>query len=197
MDFGLFNQLMADATRHLYEVKGLQPRTVDQTIRKWRHLRQYMEAHNISSFNRDIGQEYLIDVYSGKSKSQLTASQKCLYNSVEDLWEFQETGCMKRPNNYKRKIYDFNGEIGTHMCAYFDKMRDDKLADNTVDIAQRALYRLLQYLNKTIGVEKIEDIYPHTLLNYIQTFTAQHQYKNSRSLSTMKRFFKFLYDNER
>lgn len=180
MNFDSFNKLMTDATRYLYEVKGVRPRTADQTIRQWRRLRQYMEDNSISSFNCNVGQEYLKYAYSGKTKSQLNSRQKNLYNSIVDLWIFLENGYMWRPNNSKRRAYVFDGNIGAYMCAYIDKMKADKLADNTVDIATRALNQLLQYLN-SVGIEKIEDIYPYTMLSYIKTFTAQYQYKNSRT----------------
>lgn len=71
---------------------GRQDRTVHRYAQLWARISIFMDARHMKFYNRKVGEAYLAYLFGSTDYSKLTKYYQVIWNSVEALTEFQDSG---------------------------------------------------------------------------------------------------------
>jgi site-specific recombinase XerD len=156
-----FNELMSNATRYLESQFTLSKRTIDEYTRYWRRVRSFMGLNRIRTYNQEVEKQFLADDLRGRSKFELSESEKRVYNCVKALTEFAEKGSISiKLNVFKpgKPEIILNGPFGDLFVSFLQYKRTEcRWSSDTFETHKNHLFMFLNFCNKT-GIATIAEI---------------------------------------
>lgn len=177
---------LMDSCVQYFEQQSYSPLRIDRYKFVWKSkLIPFMVQKSFVYYDPSVGEEYIRSNIAG---SIVTPYERDIIRSVNVLSEFQEKGTISKTHckSIKREL---SGQIGRLMDKFL--LHLESLRRNRITISDHRLYlsRFLFYLDSK-QVSSIEEVKEEYILSFVSTQT------NSQIgiVSTIRFFFRFLYD---
>jgi site-specific recombinase XerD len=194
-----FNELMSNATRYLESQFTLSKRTIDEYTRYWRRVRSFMGLNRIGAYNQEVEKQFFADDLRGRSKFELSESEKRVYNCVKALTQFAERGSISMKLHVfkpgKPEII-FNGPIGDLFVSFLKYRRSEcRWSTDTFETHKNYLFKFLNFCNKT-GIATIADIDFATILLFLSDPQSIRGHRSGGAVSSLRAFFKYAFEQK-
>jgi site-specific recombinase XerD len=158
---------------------------------RWLVISNFMKEKGLSILNVKVCSMYLSDFYHGRAHHQLSTNEKFIEKAVFVLQEFVETGKIVP----KQKVRYFEGEIGACMKKFLKIKEYRNLKSNTLDKIESHLSSFDIFL---IGrnIQSMSEINPRDIIDYIRTLNSNHPAKIHDTLTDLRQFFDYAYNQE-
>jgi site-specific recombinase XerD len=155
-----------------------------------------MYSNGIQCYNQDVGKQILHHKFKNRSIKEFSINEKCFYNSIFMLTEFQETGKINIPARPHKEPIVFGGPIGDIITGFIDyKRTEDRLSIISIHCYQRNFSRFLNYCNEK-GICSIKDINLAVLLNFIGGLDLSKRIPAKSVIITLRGFMKYAFEQK-
>lgn len=191
-----FNGMISEATDYLISQLSYAVSSADDYRRCWKRIGYYMVSNGINSYNPDVGKQILHHEFKDCSVQELSKNERCFFNSIIMLSEFQETGQIKIPPHLRKKPIIFSGPIGEIITGFLDFKRiEDRLSIIRIRCYQLNLFRFLNYCNEK-GICSMKDINLVVILSFIRELDCRKETPVSVVISALRGFMKYAFDEK-
>lgn len=167
-------------------------RTIYRYAQLWARIKIFMDTHNMQFYNKQVGEAYLSFLFGDTDYSRLKKYYQVIWNSVEALAEFQDTGTVIMGKRRNPSI-QLNGPIGAKMEDFVNYKRSiHQIGDLTTYNYRFYLSSYLSFLNNR-EVEAIDQITPLINLQFIDTLRQRNMGSRHTILMIVKGFLKYLF----
>jgi len=193
-DYSSFEDLTKAASEYLENI-GRSKQTVIIYNWIWKKIKLYMNNNDIVKCSSKVMTDYLNFAYGDKSITQLSHHQRHCLRCALCLVQFAETGKMIEYIQRKEPL-KFSGEIGLLIMQYIEYKRSMRLSNRTLSDQAWYLHHFFQYLNSH-NVLAPEQISPLEILNYVAHLLPNHAGAKHLSLSLIRTFLRYIYEQEK
>ena len=184
--YHLVEELIENCIRYFEQQSFSQPR-IDRYKSMWKcGIVPFMAENSIRYYTSSVGEDF---IRSHITKSIITPSQREMIRSVHVLSELQLKGtiCKKSCNPVERKL---SGRIGLLMEQFLLHLESLRRNKSTIYDHRLYLHRFLIFLEsmKVLNVEEIRE-------GHIMTFVSTSTNNNINVVSSLRIFFKYLFDS--
>ncbi|MFW6271312.1 MAG: tyrosine-type recombinase/integrase [Bacillota bacterium] len=160
--------------------------------RGWSLLNDFMVKNSIKFYNPQVGEKFIFNIMKNRPYKNLSRKEKDLIRIASITSEFQATGVIKFRSVSKK--YNFDGEIGKIILIYLKHLKFKGYAAKTLESKKIYLLRLLDYLkaNNILSLNMLENQH---ILQFINGLGIYSKSTIHNMFSTLKGFFKYLYQN--
>jgi site-specific recombinase XerD len=194
-----FNELMSNAARYLETEFTLSKRTIDEYTRYWRRVRSFMGLNGIRTYNQEVEKQFLVDDLRGRTKFELSESEKRVYNCVKALTEFAEKGGISiKLNVFKPGKPDIilNGPIGDLFVSFLQyKQTECRWSGDTFETHRNYLSMFLKFCNKT-NIATIAEIDFAAILLFLSDPQSIRGHRSGGAVSSLRAFFKYAFEQK-
>lgn len=158
---------------------------------RWLFVKEYMESQKIDFISPEVCKNFLINLYNGRNRSDLSVNEKYIEKAVSVLSEFIETGAIQK----KKKTTHLDGSIGVLMkdfLAFKESYRRSKL---TIDKIKSHMSRFNFWLSAN-GVSTIHEIKQMHIITFLKSLNPNKKALIHDTLMDLRGFFKYLYEKE-
>jgi len=187
-----FNELTNNASKYLEERLFRSKKNIKSYKRTWTKLKFFLEANNILSYNRIVGDQYILEMYNNARYCDLSNSAKQSLRHIDALSEFQETG--KIFQRIPEKIL-FDGEIGQLMAAFVAFKISSRVKETTLYNYKYQLSKFNTFL-KNIEISSAKQIDQLIVMEYISSIDSRFPSSIHDALKTLKGFLNYLFANK-
>lgn len=186
-------QKLSDITVGLIQVlrtKKYKEACIKKFIYTWAHLENYMIRAGLSSYSRDVGEDFIKDWFGHIPYCDLKKSQKDKVRHIQVLSDYQESGTISR-HRLKIPETSFSGKLGAPFTGFIKYSRAIKRSDSTVHRYKeriKTLYLDLQQFGK--GIEDISAPYMVQYLSRLDRTRSEADRNNI--LMTIRVFLRYL-----
>lgn len=187
-----FDELTGSFKAYLQQI-GRQDRTVHRYAQLWARIKIFMDTRHMKFYNRQVGEVYLNYLFGSTDYSKLTKYYQVIWNNVEALAEFQDTGTIFMGKRRNPPIV-LEGPIGTTME---DFVRYKRSANQ---IGDRTTYNYRLYLNGFLmsltnnGIQNVDQITPSVIMRFINMMPQRNLGTKHTILTIVKAYLKYLYE---
>lgn len=188
--------MISNATFYLESQLFYAVSTVDDHRRYWKRIRTFMVLNGIKCYNPDVGRQILHHEFKDRSVQELSNNERCFFNSIIMLSDFQETGQIKLPSRPRKKPIIFSGEIGDIITGFLDYKRiEERLSIIRIHCYQLNLSRFMNYCNEK-GIGSIKDINLVVILRFISELDCRKETPVYVAISTLRGFIKYAFEQK-
>lgn len=155
---------------------------------QWRKLERFMAQRLITSFDSQVGTDFLLDRFGEKDYSCLSKSEKDLVSAVNVLVEFYKAGQILS----KKEQVCFWGDTGKVMESYLSHLAQQRLKASTIYEKARHLYRFQKYMEAS-GLQSIKVVILTHILTFLMNIDRRFSTVQHHSIQTLRGFFSHLY----
>ncbi len=166
--------------------------TIYRYAQLWARIKIFMDMHKMQFYNKQVGEAYLNYLFGDTDYCRLKKYYQVIWNSVEALSEFQDTGTVlmgKRRN----PLIILEGLIGATMEDFIEyKKLIHQIGGRTTYNYRLYLSGYLAFLNKG-GIQSLDQITPSINLQFIGTMRHRNMASRHTILIVIKGYLKYLY----
>jgi len=187
-----FDELTGSFKAYLQQI-GRQDRTVHRYAQLWARIKIFMDARHMKFYNRQAGEAYLDYLFGSSDYSKLTKYYQVIWNNVEALAEFQDTGTIIMGKRRNPPIV-LTGPIGATMEDFVRYKR------SAHQIGDRTTYNYRLYLNGFLtsltnnGIQNVDQITPSVIMRFINLMPQRNLGTKYTILTIVKAYLKYLYE---
>jgi len=156
---------------------------------RWSFIKQYMDSQKIDFISPEVCKNFLINLYYGRTRTDLSENEKNIEKAVSVLSEFIETGTIQKKN----KITYLDGSIGSLMKDFLSFKELSKLSKLTIDKIESHMSKFNFWLSAN-GVLTIHEIKQIHIINFIKSLDPNKRAFIHDTLTDLRGFFKYLYE---
>lgn len=174
-------------TKHNYS-----PKTIYHYRKIWDKFLNYTESNNYSAPTTATAKEYLKTKFNGRKIDSLSRWEVYHIRVVRVLVEYYELNEVNFIPHYKKKKFEFLGEIGKCFIQYINYKRDYHLLKvKTIKDYKRNLFWFYDFLN-TENIHDISSITSSSILTFIKSIQTKNV-SIKATLDVLRGFLKYLY----
>lgn len=168
----------------------------DSTIRcyaqLWARIKIFMDTRTMQFYTKEVGEAYLDHLFGDTEYSKLKKYDKVIWNSVEALAEFQDTGTVIMGRRRNPSII-LDGPMGAIMEEFVHYKRwTHQIGDGTTYNYRFYLSGFLAFLNNS-GIQNANQITSLTILQFIDSIHQRNLATRHTILIIIKGYLKYLY----
>lgn len=184
--------LTTEVTQYLGKLSYSDSR-ISQYRSAWQRVKVFMESNQLEYYSSTVGEAFIYNLIGDRIYDDLDRWEKDIIQCANVLTEFQETGSIK----FRRckKFRDLPGAIGQTMTRYINHRKTYGLQEGTIDQYKQHFQQFLRYLNEN-EIHNLEDLDQQCIVNYITQFAFSTDYTRNTSISILKGYLKYLFDQE-
>ena len=186
-------ELTSEFIMHLKKI-GRADRTIRDYCQSWDKLKVYMESNNVIFYDKAVGRNFLDSLYGKFNYAKLYPYAKRMYNEIEALGEFQDTGRIVAAS--KKPPKNFEGSIGAYMTEYIAYRKAAfGSAERTIIGYYHNLHQFLTFLR----AKRIDDIQAITQVEvyaFIESINKDKLATKAIFTGLLKGFFTYLHNND-
>ena len=194
-----FNELISNAADYLKSQLSYATKTVGIYRSYWKRIRDFMVLNGIQCYNQDVGKLILLHKFKDRNIKELSINEKCFFNSIGMLTEFQETGKINVPPRPHKEPIVFSGPIGDIITGFLDyKRSEERLSIISIHCYQRNFSRFLNYCDGK-GIRSIRDVNLAVILNFIGEIARNKEIcatVNVSVITTLRCFMKYAFEQK-
>jgi len=191
-----FNELISNAADYLRSQLSYATRTVGIYRSYWKRIRDFMVLNGIQCYNQDVGKLILLHKFKDRNIKELSINEKCFFNSIGMLTEFQEIGKINVPPRPHKEPIVFSGPIGDIIRGFLDHKRtEERLSIIRIHCYQLNLSKFLNYCNGK-DICSIKDINLVLILHFIVELDCRNETPVSSVISTLRGFMKYAFEQK-
>jgi len=156
---------------------------------RWSLIKQYMDSQKIDFISPEVCKSFLINLYNGRTHTDLSENEKNIEKAVSVLSEFIETGTIQKKN----KITYLDGSIGSLMKDFLSFKESFRLSKLTIDKIESHMSKFNFWLSAN-GVSTINEIKQIHIINFIKSLAPNKRALIHDTLTDLRGFFKYLYE---
>lgn len=166
--------------------------TIFRYAQLWARIKIFMDTHDMQFYNKQVGETYLSFLFGDTAYSRLKKYYQVIWNSVEALTEFQDTGTVIMGKRRNPSI-QLNGPIGAIMEDFVNYKRSiHQIGDLTTYNYRFYLSNYLSFLNNR-EIDTINQITALINLQFIDTLVQRSMGSRHTVLMIVKGFLKYLF----
>lgn len=185
-----FEVLTADVTNYLQKLSYSDSR-ISQYHSAWQRVANFMKANKLQYFTATVGEEFIYYLIGDRKYDDIDRWEKDIIQCTNVLTEFLETGAVKDKRHHKFR--DLKGNIGKTMQDYITHKKSYGISRVTTDIYKIRFQHFLSFLENN-DIDDLKLINQQVLINYANQLVFCTPYIRHSSLSIIKMYLRFLYD---
>jgi len=185
-----FEVLTTDVTNYLQKLSYSDSR-ISQYHSAWQRVSNFMKANGLQYFTATVGEEFIYYLIGARKYDDIDRWEKDIIQCTNVLTEFLETGAVKDKRHHKFR--DLKGNIGKTMQDYITHKKSYGVSRVTTDIYKIRFQDFLSFLENN-DIDDLKLINQQVLINYANQLVFCTQYIRHSSLSIIKMYLRFLYD---
>lgn len=155
---------------------------------QWRKVERFMESAGVTSFDSQVGKDFLLARFGQRDYSGLSKTEKDLVSAVKVLIEFYQTGSILS----KKEQVSFKGSIGKLIESYLARLTSQRLKASTIYEKARHLCRFQKYLMSS-GIRSIGAVTLTHILTFLMKIDRQYRTVQHHTIQSLRGFFSHLY----
>lgn len=185
-----FEVLTADVTNYLQKLSYSDSR-ISQYHSAWQRVANFMKANKLQYFTAIVGEEFIYYLIGDRKYDDIDRWEKDIIQCTNVLTEFLETGAVKDKRHHKFR--NLKGNIGKTMQDYITHKKSYGVSRVTTDIYKIRFQHFLSFLENN-DIDDLKLINQQVLINYANQLVFCTPYIRHSSLSIIKMYLRFLYD---
>lgn len=185
-----FEVLTTDVTNYLQKLSYSDSR-ISQYHSAWQRVSNFMKTNGLQYFNATVGEEFIYYLIGARKYDDIDRWEKDIIQCTNVLTEFLETGAVKDKRHHKFR--DLKGNIGKTMQDYITHKKSYGVSRVTTDIYKIRFQHFLSFLENN-DIDDLKLINQQVLINYANQLVFCTPYIRHSSLSIIKMYLRFLYD---
>lgn len=187
-----FDELTVSFRAYLQQICRKE-RTIYRYTQLWARIKIFMDTRRLEFYNKQVGEAYLDYLFGGTDYLKLTRYHQVIWNSVEALAEFQDTGTVIMGKRRNPPIV-LGGPIGAIMEDFiYYKSAVHRIGERTAYNYRLYLKGFLSSLISN-GVQTVDQITPMIILQFINTIPQRNLGTKHTIVTIVKAYLKYLYD---
>jgi len=164
---------------------------ISQYRSAWQRVTAFMKENDLQYYSATIGEAFIYHLIGDRKYDDLDRWEKDIIQCANVLTEFLETGAVK----FRRcqKFRELPGAIGQTMQNYIAYRKSYGISRETVEEYKHRFQHFLSYLEDN-GINDVRLISQQLLMNYSNQLGFCTPYVRHRSLSVIKGYLRYLYD---
>lgn len=187
-----YHEITTKAYNYLKEELSYKYVTIRHYRSRWLPVREYMEKQKLASISTAVCKRFLLDLYKGRMRADLSEKEKLIEKSVLVLSEFMETGLIQP----KCKVRYLDGPIGMLMKDFLAYKQSRRLKTITLDKIESHLSSFNFWLSAN-GIFSIDNISHAHIISFIKSLPTHKKALIHDTLMDLRGLFTFLYNTER
>ena len=187
-----YDEITSKAYNYLKEELCYKYVTIRHYRSRWLPVREYMEKQKLTSISTVVCERFLLDLYQGRIRADLSEQEKLIEKSVLVLSEFMETGSIQP----KRKVRYLDGPIGMLMKDFLAYKKSRRLKTITLDKIESHMSSFNFWLSAN-GIFSIDNISHAHIISFIKSLPTHKKALIHDTLMDLRGLFTFLYNTER
>ena len=187
-----YDEITSKAYNYLKEELCYKYVTIRHYRSRWLPVREYMEKQKLTSISTAVCERFLLDLYQGRIRADLSEQEKLIEKSVLVLSEFMETGSIQP----KRKVRYLDGPIGMLMKDFLAYKKSRRLKTITLDKIESHMSSFNFWLSAN-GIFSIDNISHAHIISFIKSLPTHKKALIHDTLMDLRGLFTFLYNTER
>jgi site-specific recombinase XerD len=164
---------------------GYSESSIRQYQKTYKSFLMYMEFNSIETFNSGV-----ISLYLGTLPGENTLFKRNSDYRLSMFNNYFSDGIIRKPV-VKYVVREFSGEIGNTITKFLSTLEEKRFSGRTID----GYERILSYFMRHLSLREV-----HHLCNIdesdVLSFIASSQNSKERPLSTMRLFYRYLYEQK-
>jgi len=157
----------------------------------WNKVSGFMKNNDIQYYSASAGDDFIYSLMGDRTYNQLNQWEKDHIQCTNILTEFLENGSIKFTRG--RKFSNLRGPIAKTVLDYIAHRKSFVISKGTEEEYKHRFQLFLSYLSEN-GIEDVSLISRQVILNYSKQLVFSTPYVRHRTLSILKNYFRFLYD---
>jgi len=159
----------------------------------WQRVAEFMENDVQQYYNARIGEGFIYFLIGNRKYDDLSRWEKDIIMCTNILTEFLETGSYKFKRS--KKFRELLGPVGQTMQEYIMLRKSYGISQITEDEYRYHFQHFLSFLSDN-EICSVSSINQQTIINYVNQLGFCTSNVRHRKLSVLKRYLRYLYDNE-
>lgn len=187
-----YDEITSKAYNYLKEELSYKYVTIRHYRSRWLPVREYMEKQKLATISTTVCKRFLLDLYKGRIRADLSEKEKLIEKSVLVLSEFMETGSIQP----KCKVRYLDGPIGMLMKDFLAYKQSRRLKTITLDKIESHMSSFNFWLSAN-GIFNIDNISHAHIISFIKSLPTHKKALIHDTLMDLRGLFTFLYNTER
>lgn len=182
--------LTAEVVSYLQKLSYSDSR-ISQYRSAWHRVASFMKNNDLQYYSATVGEKFIYNFLNDRKYDDLSQWEKDIIQCANMLTEFLETGVVK----FKRcqKFRELPGPVGQTMQKYILFRKSYGISNPTIEEYKYRFQHFLNYLDDN-GINDVCLITQQLMINYANKLGFCTQYVRHRSLSVIKGYLRYLYD---
>lgn len=186
-----FTEVTAAAQDFLKNNLSYQYVTLRHYRSRWQSIEEYMESQKIDFINAEVCNDFLVRLYDGRTRNDLSANEKNIEKAVSVLSEFIATGTIKRKN----KTIHLDGSVGMLMRDFLSLKKSLRRSNLTIDKIETHLSNFNFWLLSHY-VSAVHEIKQTHIISFIKSMDSTKKSLVHDMLLDLRGFFNYLYQRD-
>ncbi|MGM0411574.1 MAG: site-specific integrase [Bacillota bacterium] len=187
-----FEVLTSDVTNYLQKLSYSHSR-ISQYHSAWQRVANFMKAKELQYFTATVGEKFIYYLIGDRKYDDIDRWEKDIIQCTNVLSEFIETGAVKDKRHHKFR--DLKGNVGKTMQDYINYKRSYRISSLTIEEYKLRFQHFLDFLENN-DIDNLKLINQQVLINYSNQLVFCTPYVRHRTLSIIKGYLRFLYDQK-
>lgn len=183
-----YEEITKRALAYLKDHLSYKYRTLYRYRTYWQHLKSYADSRNIGWLTPHLCNAFLINLYNGRNRNDLSVNEKAIEKCVSVLCEFMQTGTVQKTI----KIRHLDDPAGTAIKDFLQDKVLRILSHLTIDKAESHLSAFNFWLASN-NVFYLKDIFPKHIIGFIQQLNPAKRALIHDTLRDLRNFLDFAY----
>jgi len=164
---------------------------ISQYRSAWQRVAAFMKENDLQYYTATVGEAFIYHLIRDRIYDDLDRWEKDIIQCANVVTEFLETGAVK----FRRcqKFRQLPGAVGQTMQNYISYRKSYGISRGTIEEYKHRFQNFLSYLEDN-GVHDVCLISPKLLMNYANQLGFCTPYVRHRTLSVIKAYLRYLYD---